>query len=91
MCVVFRQHFQNRFTKEPALYEQEFHIILADFPRLLSTEVTGCEGEITEDEVHEALKRVGRGKSLGLDGLLYELYLSLSYMFLLILTMVFNN
>lgn len=38
-----------------------------------------------------ALKRVGSVKSAGLDGLPHELYLSLSHIFVPILTVVFSN
>lgn len=54
----FRQNSQNRFTKEPDLYEKEFHSYLADVHRLSWTEAADCEGEITEGEVHLALKKV---------------------------------
>ena len=91
MCEAFRRHFENRFTKEPGLRTDEFRSYLADFPRLSPTEAAGCEGEITESDVHSALKKVGRGKSPGLDGLPYELYLRLSHIFVPILTVVFNN
>lgn len=47
--------------------------------------------KITEGEVHEALKIAGSGKSPGHDGQSYELYLRLSPMFVLMLTVVFNN
>lgn len=43
MCELFRQHFQKSFTKKPGLYAQEFHSNLAEFPRILSTEVAGYE------------------------------------------------
>lgn len=73
-----RQHFQNRFAKEPGLYEQEFYSYSADFPRLSSTEATGSEGKIVECEAHKSLKRVCIFKSPELDGLSSELYLRLS-------------
>ncbi|CAE1227672.1 unnamed protein product [Acanthosepion pharaonis] len=91
MCEAFRRHFESRFTKEPGLREEEFRSYLADFPRLSPIEAASCEGEITEDEVYVVLKKVGRGKSPGLDGLPYELYLRLSHIFVPILTAVFNN
>ncbi len=90
MGEAFRRHFESRFTKEPVLRE-EFRSYLADFPRLSPTEAASCEGQITEGEVYAALKKVGRGKSPGLDGLPYELYLRLSHIFVPILTVVFNN
>ena len=54
-------------------------------------EAVGCEGVITECEVHDALKQVGLNKSLGLDGLPYEVYLRMSRMFVPILTDMFNH
>lgn len=73
-----RQHFQNRFTKEPGLYELEFHSYSADFPRLSSTEATSSEGKIKDFKAHKALKIVCSSKSPELNGLSYELYLRLS-------------
>ena len=46
---------------------------------------------ITECEVRDALKQVGLNKSPGLDSLPYEVYLTLSHMFVPILTDIFNH
>ena len=46
---------------------------------------------ITECEVRDALKQVGLNKFPGLDGLLYEVYLRMSHMFVPILTDMFNH
>ena len=46
---------------------------------------------VTECEVRDALKLVGLNKSLGLDGLPYEVYLRLPHMFVPILTDMFNH
>ena len=46
---------------------------------------------VTECEVRSALKQVGLNKSPGLDGLPNEVYLRMSYMFVPILTDVFNH
>ena len=54
-------------------------------------ETASCEGVITEWEVRDALKHVGLNKSLGLDGLPYEVYLRMSHMFVPILTDMFNH
>ena len=54
-------------------------------------EAASCEGLVTECEVRNALKQVGFNKSMGLDGLPYEVYLRMSHMFVPILTDVFNH
>ena len=46
---------------------------------------------VTECEVRDGLKQVDFNKSLGLDGLPYEVYLRLSHMFVPILTNMFNH
>ena len=61
----------------------------ADFTRLRDAKVASCEGLVTECGVRDALK-FSLNKSLGLDGLPYEVYLKMSHMFILILTDVFN-
>ena len=53
-------------------------------------EAASCEGVVTECEVRDALKQVSLNKSLGLDGLPYEVYLRMSHMFVTILTDMFN-
>lgn len=46
MCKMFRQHFQNQFTKRLVSLWQEVHRYLTDFFQLSSTEVVGYESEI---------------------------------------------
>lgn len=41
--------------------------------------------------VYLVLKKVGRGKSSGFDGLPYEMYLRLAHIIVTILKVVFNN
>lgn len=77
MGEAFQKHFQNWFTKE--------------FDWLSTTEAAICENEITEGEVHEALKTVDSGNSPSLDGLFYEFYLKLSHFFRVDFTMVLNS
>ena len=87
----FRAHFRDRFARCTDLPLQEFRSYLADFPRLGVAEAASCESVVTECEVHDALKQVGLNKSPGLDGLLYEVYLRMSHMFVPILTDMFNH
>ena len=70
---------------------KEFRSYLADLSHLGAAKVAGCEGVVTECEVHDALKQVGLNKSPGLDGLPYEVYLGLPHMFAPILTDMFNH
>lgn len=63
------------FYQGAHLCPAQFDTYLADFPHLEAAEAAGCKGPITESEIWEALKLVGRDKTLGLDGLSYELYL----------------
>ena len=72
-----RAHFRDRFARCPDLPLQKFRSYLADFPRLRAAEPANCECVITECEVRGALKQFGLNKSLGLDGLPYEVYLRL--------------
>lgn len=69
----------------------QFDNYLVNFPHLEATEVAGCEGHITEDEIWEALKKVGKDKTLDTDGSLYEVYLRLLPMFVLLLKILFNH
>ena len=87
----FRAHFRGRFALSPELQVQEFRNYLADFPRLGEAEAASFEGVVTECEVRDVLKQVGLNKSPGLDGLPYEMYLSMSHMFVPILMDVFND
>ena len=87
----FRSYYQELFAMEPGLSLEQFDTYLADFSRLSTTEAARCEGGITEDEVIEALKRVGLNKSPGIDGLPYEVYLRLSHIFVPLLTVLFNS
>ena len=61
------------------------------FTAILSTEAASCDGVVTECEIRDALKQVGLNKSPGLDGLPYEVYLTLSHMFVPMLTDMFNH
>lgn len=63
--------------------------VSADFPRLDTTEATGCEG--TESEILETLTLVGRDKPLELDGLLYELHSRQSSVFVPLLELIYSN
>ena len=87
----FQVHFRDRFARYPNLPVQEFRNYLADFHHLGEEEAASCEGVVTECKVRNALKQVGLNKSPGLDGLLYEVYLRLSHMFVPILTDMFNH
>ena len=75
----------------PGLSLQGFRRYLADFPRLREAGTAACEGLVTEYDVYDALKQVSLNKSPGLDGLLYVVYLSMSHMFVPILTNVVNH
>ena len=87
----FRTHFCDRFARCPGLSVNEFRSYLTDFPRLREAETASCEGLVTEYELCDALKHVGLNKSGGLNGLPYEVYLRLPYMFLPILGDMLNH
>ena len=87
----FRAHFRDRFAHLPNLPIQEFRSYFADFPRLQEVEEASYEGLITECVVRDVLKQVGLNKLPELDGLLYEVYLRMSHMFVPILTDMFNH
>ena len=86
-----RAHFRDRFARCTDLPLREFRSYLTDLPRLGAAEAASCEGVVTECEVCDKLKQVGLNKSLGLDGLPYEVYLRMSHMFVPILTDMFNH
>ena len=90
MRKAFWVHFRDRFACCPDIPVQEVRNYLADFPHLKAAEAS-CEGLVTECEIRNALKQVGLNKSSGLDGLPYKVYLSMSHMFVPILTDVFNH
>ena len=83
-------HFCDRFARLPDLPLQEFRMYLADFFRFLEAAAAACKVLVTECEVRDALKQVSLNKSLGLDGLPYEMYLWMLHMFVPILMTVFN-
>ena len=87
----FRMLFRDRFVRCPDLQVQEFRSYLANFPHLGEAEAASCEGMVTECEVRNAPKQVGRNKSPELAGLPYEVYLRISHMFVPILTDMFNH
>ena len=60
-------------------------------PCLQEAEAASCKGLVTECEVRVASKQVGLNKSLGLDGLPYEVYLKMSHLFVPNLMDVFND
>ena len=91
MREAFRAHFRDRFTRCPDLLVLEFRSYLADFPRLREAEAASYESLVTECEVCDELKLVSFNKSLGLDGLPYEVYLRMYNMFVPILTDMFNH
>lgn len=79
---------EDHFTREPGLSLAQFDVYLADFPYL---EAAGCESPITESEIWETMELVGRGKTPGLDGLPYKLYLRQSPNFVPLLALIYNN
>ena len=87
----FRTHFRDGFARCTDLLLRKFRSYLADFPHLEVAEAASCESVVIECEVRDALKRVGINKSPGVDGLPYEVYLRMSYMFVPILTDMFNH
>ena len=87
----FRVPICDRFASYPDLSLQEFRSYLADFLRLGEAEAASYRDVITECKVHDELNQVGFNKSLGQDGLPYEVYLRLPHMFVPILTDVFNH
>ena len=70
---------------------QEFCSYLADFPCLGEAEAASYKGLVTECKVHDVLKQVGLNKSQEMDGWPYEVYLKMLYMFIPILTDMFNH
>ena len=84
-------YFHDCFARLADLPIQEFHNYLANFPRLQEPEMASCERLITECKVCDVLKQVSLNKLPGLDGLLYEVYLSMSQMFAHILMDMFNH
>ena len=87
----FWAHFRDRFASYTDLPLREFRDYLADFPHLGAAKAASSEGLVTECNVCDVLKQVGRNKSTGLDGLPYEVYSNLPHMFVPILTDMFNH
>ena len=90
MREAFQAYFRDRFVHFPDLLVQEFRSYLAEFLCLREAEAASCEGLVTKCEVRDALKQAGLNKSPGLDRLPYEMYLKLQYLFVPILTDIFN-
>ena len=91
MREAFRAHFRDCFARCLDLPVRDFRSYLADFPRPREAEAVSCQGVVTECEVRDALKQVDLNKSPGLHGLPYIVYLRLAYMFVPILTDMFNH
>lgn len=64
---------------------------LAELPHLSGQDTESCEVLITLEEVIEAMADFGADKALGLDGLLYELYKSMTDLFRHLLEDVYSN
>lgn len=60
------------------------------FPCLEATEAAGYKGRIIEEKIWEALKKVGKDKIPGIQGLPYEVYLRLSPRFVPLLKILFK-
>lgn len=67
ICGEFCDYFQKFFTRVPGLST-------SDLPYLKETEAVSCNGCITEEEIWEVLN-VEKDMTLGIDGLLYKVYL----------------
>lgn len=73
------------FTRVPNLSLSQFDIYLAAF-YCLDVKVPW-----TEDDIWEVLQKVKTDKTPGLDRHLYEMYLRMLYMFISLLTLIYNN
>ena len=72
----YRNFYQNLFSHESLDIQKQDHII-AQLERCLSdADANTCEGLLTRDECHNALKGLARGKTPGIDGLPVEFYIA---------------
>lgn len=82
MCVIFQQYFAQLLgTKNRLDNRTNFHVYLDGLPRLSASEAECCKRPITSAEILEAMKSCVRGRSLGLDDLRYEFYISMPDLF----------
>lgn len=71
--ITFRNFSSGNLTR--------FDSYLADFPQFEAIEMANCKGGIREGEIWEILKKVGKDKSPGINGLPSKVYLRLLSMF----------
>ena len=90
VCNGFREFFADLFSAED-LTVSNFDSYLAGSPCLDEATAASCEGVVTEEEVKIAMSQVSNSTSPGLDGLPYEIYKSLSHLFIPILTQLYNH
>ena len=83
--------FRELLSWEPGRNSAQFDTHLVNFPRHAATEAAWYEGRITEEEIQEALKRVGTDRFPWINGLPYEMYLRLSHVFVPLLATIYNN
>ena len=74
------------FIKQPGLNSIQINAYQGDFSRFDEIEVLGFE-----ETVKEAMKNVVTDKTPDFDGLPYKEYLRLSYMIVLLLTLIFDS
>lgn len=79
--VEFRDYFENFFVRGPVKV----------WPSSTTIWLTSSESRISEEQIHEALKRVTKDKTPVIDELPYEVNLRPSSMLVLLLPMIFNH
>lgn len=92
MCKVFHEYFTQLFERGSGPKHREdfvgfFTVLLC----LLGREAVCWEGPITAVKVEEVLSECGGDKSLGLDGLPYELYYNMPDLFGHLLACIYTN
>ena len=71
-----RNFYQNLFSHESLNIQKQDHITAQLERRLSVADANTCEGLLTRDECHNALKGPARGKTPGIDGLSVEFYVA---------------
>ena len=86
-----RQFYVDLYTDEGIEENTQETMLSKITSRLTKTQAEVCEGEVTHEEITEAVKQTQNGKSPGTDSLTYEFYKAFWHLLGKDLVQVFNN
>ena len=76
IILTYRNFYKQLFTKEPLNLQSQDRLVTQLERQLTVIDANTCEGLLTIEECYAALKGLARNKTLGIDGLPTEFYLT---------------